>query len=200
MDPANCCCLIPARAGSKRIPGKNFRPLAGLSPIMRALCVARAAGFQPRISTDAAYLVEARPRHPAILVRPAGYALDTTEMVTVVAHAMQCLPGDPIVLVQPTQPLRRPEHLTAALALLTPDVDSVVTIGLDRFVRDGTAYVFWRKTVAHFGTIYGEQIVLLPIPAQETCPLDTPEDWREAERRLRENEGEHHYVSALLAH
>ena len=51
-------------------------------------------------------------------------------------------------------------------------------------MRDGTAYVFWRRTVERFGTIYGEKVVLMPVPADETCPLDTPEEWTEAERRL----------------
>ena len=88
------------------------------------------------------------------------------------------------MLLQPTQPLRTPEVVRKAINLLTEDVDSVVTIGLDRFVRDGTAYVFWRRTVERFGTIYGEKVVLMPVPADETCPLDTPEEWAEAERRL----------------
>ena len=107
-------------------------------------------------------------------------------MIDVVKDVLARWPhGDPIVLLQPTQPLRRPEHVAQAISLLTTEVDSVVTIGLDRFVRDGTAYVFWRRTVEKTDTIYGDAVVLMPIPAKDTCPLDTPEQWDEAERRLR---------------
>jgi CMP-N-acetylneuraminic acid synthetase len=53
------------------------------------------------------------------------------------------------------------------------------------YKRDGTVYAFWRETVA-YGDIYGADVVPLIIPPEETCPLDTPADWAEAERRLRE--------------
>jgi CMP-N-acetylneuraminic acid synthetase len=51
--------------------------------------------------------------------------------------------------------------------------------------RDGTVYAFWRKTVNEWGDIYGSLIKPLIIPASETQALDTPEDWIEAERRLK---------------
>jgi CMP-N-acetylneuraminic acid synthetase len=52
------------------------------------------------------------------------------------------------------------------------------------FVRDGTAYVFWRRTLLETGSIYGNRCVPLLIPAHESLTLDTPDDWEEAERRL----------------
>jgi hypothetical protein len=45
-------------------------------------------------------------------------------------------------------------------------------------------YAFWRKTVERYGNIYGQDVRPLVIPAEETCPLDTPAEWVEAERRL----------------
>ena len=185
VDSANCLFLIPARLGSKRIPGKNFKELAGHTPLSRA--IACAWNLQTRhpvvVSTDN---TKYRPASSVVVVyREDRLADDTALMIDVVKDALQRWPGgDPVVLLQPTQPLRRAETVRKAITLLTEDIDSVVTIGLDRFMRDGTAYVFWRRTVERFGTIYGKKVMLMPVPAEETCPLDTPEEWIEAERRL----------------
>jgi len=53
------------------------------------------------------------------------------------------------------------------------------------FMRDGTVYAFWRKTVEKHGTIYGQDVRPVLIPPGETCELDTEADWAEAERRWR---------------
>lgn len=219
--------IIPARSGSKGIPGKNFTPLCGPAPVQRAMTVAHQAGC------DAIIVTSDRPVRFAddtgiftALLRPAELAQDDTPMIAVVQHVLEQIPGPPdqkIVLLQPTQPLREPKHITQALERLTPEVDSVVSVAetcspdellvLDvngelmrqdapreleslptrrqdmtkGYKRDGTVYAFWRKTVTK-GNIYGDRVKPLIIPASETCPLDTPEDWAEAERRLRERE------------
>ena len=236
MSSANVFALIPARSGSRGIVGKNFKPIAGgLSCADRALLCARHAGVPASriiLSTDADYPEE--PPHAEIafrlLKRPAALAQDTTPMIDVVQHALEQIPGPPeqiIVLLQPTQVLRTPAHVQAAIALLretqADSVVSVVALPLTHhpsmqctiesgqlwayanynmakmppfrqlcgptYVRDGTVYAFWRKTFHHHETIYGQDVRPLIIPAEETCPLDPPADWVEAERRLREREG-----------
>jgi len=52
------------------------------------------------------------------------------------------------------------------------------------FVRDGTAYVFWTRTLGEMRSIYGEHCQPLVIPARESITIDTPDDWEAAERRL----------------
>ncbi len=52
------------------------------------------------------------------------------------------------------------------------------------FVRDGTAYVFWARTLGEMRSIYGEHCHPLVIPAHESITIDTPDDWEAAERRL----------------
>ena len=51
-------------------------------------------------------------------------------------------------------------------------------------VRDGTAYVFWTRTLGEMRSIYGEHCHPLVIPARESITIDTPDDWEAAERRL----------------
>jgi CMP-N,N'-diacetyllegionaminic acid synthase len=53
------------------------------------------------------------------------------------------------------------------------------------YIRDGTVYAFPAKTLKS-GTIYGQDVRPLLIPADESCELDTESDWADVERRWRE--------------
>jgi CMP-N,N'-diacetyllegionaminic acid synthase len=222
--------LIPARAGSKGIPGKNFKPLAGLSPVQRVYECALSVDCDPIVfSTDSEVVAidgVSLPRFQVVWRSP-ELAQDDTPMIAVVKHVLEQIPGPDdqiIVLLQPTQPLRRPEHVRSAIDLLrtSQSEDSYVSVVqlplthhpewqyvIDRtgrltswrkrsmtatrrqdlaptYIRDGTVYAFWRRTVTRYGNIYGKRVGFLGIPRTDTCPLDTPEDWAEAERRLRQ--------------
>ena len=52
------------------------------------------------------------------------------------------------------------------------------------YVRDGTVYAFWRRTLRNTHTIYGVDCRAMVLPARESLTIDTPEDWDEAERRI----------------
>jgi CMP-N-acetylneuraminic acid synthetase len=52
------------------------------------------------------------------------------------------------------------------------------------FVRDGTVYAFWRRTLDETHSIYGRVCRPFVLSAGESLTIDTPEDWAEAERRL----------------
>lgn len=113
--------LIPARAGSKGIPGKNFRRLGDMPLWAHAVCCAWVSGPQSVIiSSDAP-----EPRECGMdniwLQRPADLAQDDTPMLAVVQHALQQIPGPSdqiIVLLQPTQPFRTAAHVQQAITLL----------------------------------------------------------------------------------
>ncbi len=66
------------------------------------------------------------------IFRPAALAQDDTPMIDVVTHALAQIPGEPddiIVLLQPTQPFRKPAHITEAIRLLREtQADSVVSV------------------------------------------------------------------------
>lgn len=237
---SNVLALIPARVSSKGIPRKNFRSLCGVTPLRRAVDCARAVREieQIVVSTDAAEMHPSATGVQRVTILYTGPPIhtDTCPMIDVVKDALARIPGPPdqiVLLIQPTQPLRQPKHLTQAIALLEDSgADSVVSVvelprthspdmacaidGSGRlwpwmtavddeqpwlrmprrrqeagraYIRDGTCYCFRRSTVAQHGTIYGQDVCPLIIPPYETCPLDTPLDWLEAERRLRERAG-----------
>lgn len=131
--------IVPARAGSKGIPNKNFRLLAGISPYERAFHCAVNAGL-PIIVTTTDWVID-KPVWRCPIVRPVvshwiqrdpRLAQDDTPMVEVVQDALDHVPGPPdqiIVLLQPTQPLRTPGHILSAIKLLEQTkADSVVSV------------------------------------------------------------------------
>ena len=135
--------LIPARGGSKGLPGKNIRPLAGLPLLVHS---ARLAALCPEIartvvSTDAEAIAEvARSAGAEVLARPPELAQDETPMLPVLRHALAVLDPDGesyefLLLLDPTSPGRLPEDVAAAHGLLAgnPDADGVVSVSEPSF-------------------------------------------------------------------
>ncbi len=126
--------LIPARSGSRGIPRKNLALLAG-RPLLAYTCEAALGATRLTrivISTDSEEIAEtARALGVEVpFLRPAELADDATSMVDVVVHALEAL-GDPgaVVLLQPTSPLRRAEHIDEAFdCWLETGADSVVSV------------------------------------------------------------------------
>jgi len=130
--------IVPARGGSKGVPGKNVRMLAGRTLLDYAALAARNSGVIDRIvlSTDSDEIADAGRRAglEVPFMRPAVLAQDDTPMLPVIQHAIDSLAAegwatDLIVLLQPTSPLRRPSHVRDAVKMLQDSkADSVVTV------------------------------------------------------------------------
>lgn len=129
--------IIPARGGSKGIPGKNIRPFCGKPLICHAIDQARAFTTDDRIclSTDSAQIRGVAEDYGLRVpfLRPAELATDTAGSREVMLHALDFYTAigtdtDRIVLLQPTSPLRTPDDVRAALGLYTPEVDMVVSV------------------------------------------------------------------------
>jgi CMP-N-acetylneuraminic acid synthetase len=131
--------IIPARGGSKGIPGKNVRLLSGQPLIAYTFEAARASRRLTRtiLSTDSPEIADAGRRAGVEVpfLRPAELAGDDTPMALVIRHALDWLmreegyqPGI-VTLLQPTAPLRQAQHVDAALdMLLDSQADSVVSV------------------------------------------------------------------------
>ena len=130
--------IIPARGGSKGIPHKNIKPLAGRPLIAYTIAVARELCSDPRrilLSTDDAGIAAVAEGLglPVPYMRPADLATDTAGSREVMLDAMRYadeagIAYDCVVLLQPTSPLRTAADVRAAMALYTPDVDMVVSV------------------------------------------------------------------------
>lgn len=112
--------VIPLRAGSKGLPGKNLRPLAGKPLYRHAVDQALAAGAtRVLITTDLSEVQQAvLPPQVVCLARPPELAGDTVPMAPVLVHALQQggVQGT-VVLLQATSPLRTADDIRAGLAL-----------------------------------------------------------------------------------
>jgi len=130
--------LVPARGGSKGVPGKNTRLLAGRPLLEYAARAARESGVLHRVvlSTDSEEIAECGRRLglEVPFMRPAALARDDTPMLPVVEHALDELRRQgwepaTVVLLQPTSPLRTPAHIRAAVEQLhRSGADSVVSV------------------------------------------------------------------------
>jgi CMP-N,N'-diacetyllegionaminic acid synthase len=131
--------VIPARGGSKGIPRKNLAPLAGRPLIAYTIEAARMSRSLSRtiVSTDDEEVAAIAKRIGADVpfLRPPHLALDRTPMIDVLVDALATLDRqegyrpDVVVLLQPTSPFRREDHIDAAVDLLiSSGADSVVTV------------------------------------------------------------------------
>ena len=127
--PADVLGLIPARGGSKGITRKNLALVGGKPLLEWTVAAARESTELTRfvVSTDDDEIAAAAGAD--VLRRPAELAQDDTPMIDVVRHAVEELAPDVVVLLQPTSPLRRAEHIDAAVRLLLDSgADSVVSV------------------------------------------------------------------------
>ena len=104
--------IIPARQGSKGLPGKNLREFHGQTLLARAIGTAQEAGSRVIVSTDGAEIAAEAARCGAeVLMRPADLATDTATTWAVVRHVLaeaEVSRSDPVAIVQCTNPFCTP--------------------------------------------------------------------------------------------
>jgi CMP-N-acetylneuraminic acid synthetase len=121
--------IVPVRAGSKGLPGKNVRLLCGKPLYRHAVDQALAAGAsRVVITTDIPDIGATElPLGVQVLQRAAELASDQTPMAPVVLDCVSRagIQGT-VVLLQATSPMRRPEHIRAALKVFEQGVFDLV--------------------------------------------------------------------------
>jgi N-acylneuraminate cytidylyltransferase len=123
--------VIPARGGSKGLPGKNIRPLAGLPLIAHSLRLAKLCPEIARciVSTDDATIRDVARDHGGDVpfLRPPELARDDTPMMPVLQHALREVEQaegrtyGSVLLLDPTSPGRLPADVARAVELLETD-------------------------------------------------------------------------------
>lgn len=132
--------LIPARAGSERVPGKNVRPLAGHPLLAYSIAAARASGLfeQVVVSTDSDEVASVAARYGAEIpeLRPAALGTATSPDIEWVRHMLGVLPEYELFsLLRPTSPFRGAETIRRAWDLFVaqdPPADSIRAVELTR--------------------------------------------------------------------
>ncbi|RXJ72809.1 CMP-N-acetlyneuraminic acid synthetase [Veronia nyctiphanis] len=127
--------VIPARGGSKRLPGKNILPLAGKPLIGWTIEAAQQSQYVDKVvvSTDSQQIADVADmfgvRVPSL--RAPELSDDKASSVTVLIDAVERYgsEADIIVLLQPTSPLRTSEHIDNALTLFdSKEALSVISV------------------------------------------------------------------------
>ncbi|MGE5490533.1 MAG: cytidylyltransferase domain-containing protein [Actinomycetota bacterium] len=131
--------LIPARGGSKGLPGKNIRPLCGKPLIAWSIEQGRASACVDAVvvSTDSQEIADVARTYGAEVpfLRPAHLAADTSPTIDAVIHALDFLAAegrefDIVALLETTSPLRDVSDIDEAVAALvsTPGAESIVGV------------------------------------------------------------------------
>ena len=139
-QPGIVVAVIPARGGSKGLPGKNILLLGGKPVLAHTIGAALDAGCLDHIvlSTDSEEIARIGQEFgvEAPFLRPAHLATDTAHTPPVIEHAVGFLEEREgfeaalVVTLQPTSPLRLPEHIAQTVSLMQthPEMDSAITV------------------------------------------------------------------------
>jgi CMP-N-acetylneuraminic acid synthetase len=130
--------IIPARGGSKRLPGKNIKNLRGKPLIQWTINAALNCGFidEVVVSTDDEQIATlARELGASVpFMRPGNLAGDTSSSIDVVIHGIEYFSEqgtkfDYVMLLQPTSPLRTTSHINDTIQLLSDKAaDGVISV------------------------------------------------------------------------
>ena len=129
--------LVPARGGSKGIPGKNIKLLGG-KPLIHYTLDAACSIFPATnicVSTDSDEIIDIVRKYGLEIhfKRPDALASDTAGTYEVILHALHFFESlnvsfGKIILLQPTSPFRSDHHIREALSLYTANLDMVVSV------------------------------------------------------------------------
>ena len=131
--------IITARGGSKGIPGKNLKLLAGKPLLAYTVDTARRSGALDRVilsTDDEAIATAGRDLGCDVpFMRPLDLAHDDTPHLPVIQHATRWMEErvnyrpDAVMILQPTSPLRTAQDIVAAIELLDRSgADSVLSV------------------------------------------------------------------------
>ena len=169
--------IIPARGGSKRLPGKNLKTLGGKSLIRIACEQAKKALPVSVVTTDYYEIIlEALSCGVKSLLRPSELATDQATTKDVVKHVLETYPGfDWFCLLQPTSPLRSVEDITNCIELAKGTGQPVHSTYQGK--PNGAVYV-GRWNFETFNGLHYE------MPWERSIDIDTQHDLDEAEAIL----------------
>lgn len=183
--------IIPARGGSKRLPGKNLRTLAGKPLIAYTIDAATNAECisTTMVTSDDPAILETARRWGADTLhrRPDSLATDDATTQAVIIDAMANADWhDYVCVLQPTSPLRTADDIDATFdALVRHGADIAVTCD-SHLSLTGAVYVAeWDWFIDHPESWYDSaHTVAVGMPDERCVDIDTAQDLAEAERRL----------------
>lgn len=198
--------ITAARGGSKGIPQKNIKVIAGKPLIAWTIEQAKSSKLLNRyiISTEDREIAEISRKYGAeVLERPVELATDEATTLDVLQHAIEEIPCDIVVLLQATSPIRRPGLVDECIKeFIDKGYDSLATGFICKYVEyaknelrrqdipgffydDGNVYVINADLIKR-GDRYGKKIGRKIISQWENVEIDHEFDFWTAGKILQE--------------
>lgn len=190
--------VIPARGGSKAIPRKNIKPLLGKPLLAWSIEAAIQSRLIDRfvVSTEDREIADIAVTAGAeVLDRPRELASDDATTVAVLQHALDMIPTETVVLLQPTSPIRTDGLIDRAIERFkNTDCDTLATGYVSKhyawgaidnsprqlldgyFHDDGNVYIF-KASVLQDGRWVGDRPCEMEIPDLYNLEIDTFADF-----------------------
>ncbi|HEA29132.1 MAG TPA: acylneuraminate cytidylyltransferase family protein [Leeuwenhoekiella sp.] len=223
--------IIPARGGSKGVPGKNKKLLGGKPLIVYSIEEGLKSNDLDRliVSTNDPEIAEISKKAGAKVpfMRPEKLAQDDSSSIDFVIHALDFFEAkniffDAVCLLQPTVPFRKAEFIDAAIQQFeSKDTDCLISVRVvphqfnpywvfekkndnllerskngasiikrrqelpEAFYRDGSIYLTKAKVIKADKSLFGKKIDYIVSNDSEHVNIDTLDDWKKAEIRIK---------------
>ncbi|CAM3027457.1 cytidylyltransferase domain-containing protein [Legionella worsleiensis] len=170
----NVLAIIPARSGSKRLPGKNTRLLAGKPLIAHTIKAAIQSSCCDEIivSTDSQEIADISKEHGATVpwLRPELLARDSSDVIGAVTDVLERYAQidryfDSVLLLQPTSPFRKAETIKKAVELHKDTGQSVVSINKVSFKPS------WYRGIDNEGNLTRVEVLIDKKAIEEESPI-----------------------------
>jgi CMP-N,N'-diacetyllegionaminic acid synthase len=176
IDRKNVIAIVPARGGSKGLPGKNTREICG-RPL---LAWSVRAGLESRyvdeviVSTDSEDIAQVALKAGAKVpfLRPSELAQDTSTSFDVIVHALDHYKKletqfSYIALLEPTSPMRTAEDVDQALEKLVAHKSATSIVGVCKTESQNPAFLV---KISETGLISGYQQTDMPVLRRQDIP------------------------------
>ena len=143
--------IIPARGGSKGLPGKNIRPMCGKPLIGWSIIQGLESQYidEVLVTTDSREILDISKKFGANapFIRPTSLADDDASSIDVLLHAVDYLSEagriyDYLVLLEPTSPLRDVSDIDGAIELLTNNELAESVVGVTKVEGAHPSFLF----------------------------------------------------------
>jgi len=197
--------VIPARGGSKGIPRKNIKMIAGKPLLAWSIESARCSNRLDRfvVSTEDAEIARMVRRYGAEVVdRPKKLATDTATTLSVLQHVLTKIDAEAVVILQPTSPVRDKELVDRCIEQFQrTKADNLATGFICKFKEygsytqrrqnlkgffydDGNVYVV-KSALIRKGTLFGKKVERVITAREENTEIDDEFDFWLVEQILR---------------
>jgi N-acylneuraminate cytidylyltransferase len=196
--------VIPARGGSKEIPRKNIKDIAGRPLFAWTIEAAKRSKLLDRfiVSTEDKEIAGVAKRYGAeVLERPPEFAGDEVTGLELLQHVISLIDADTIVLLQPTSPIRDNGLIDRCIAKFKETgADNLATGFICKFTEygtntkrrqdikgffydDGSVYVI-KAGLIKKGKLFGRKMVKVQTSREENIDVDDEFDFWVAEQVL----------------